>query len=233
MQRQPSRARRRPGIAAVFVFSCILGAASASAAAENDGQGWFLVTARGPIGHDWKLYLEAQPRIDGDGMRQLILRPAVGYQLTRAWSLWQGYGWTPSFDPFKGENRLFQQSLVETPRGTLPFALTNRTRLEQRWIEGVSGVSVRVRHMLRAVYPLAAQERWALVGYDEPFVTLNDTGSGPVSGFDQNRVFLGVNHLLAAGTRVEVGYLNQVLNGRAGAADTLRHVGLLWLDYQW
>jgi len=204
-----------------------------SAAVESDGQGWFLATARGPIARDWRLYLEAQPRIDGDGLRQLILRPALGYQVTSVWSLWQGYGWTPSLDPFTGENRIFQQSLVETPRGELPFALTNRTRLEQRWIEDASGVSLRARHMLRAVLPIDAAPAWALVAYDEPFVTLNTTTRGPAAGFDQNRAFFGLSRTLGAGMRLEFGYLNQFVETPSGTPDLLRHVALLWLDYGW
>src|SRR5262245_20803679 len=30
---------------------------------------------------------------------QILLRPALGYQLTKSVSLWSSYGWTPSFQP--------------------------------------------------------------------------------------------------------------------------------------
>src|SRR5689334_18840839 len=30
---------------------------------------------------------------------QLLIRPAIGFQLTKGWSIWQGYGWTPNFQP--------------------------------------------------------------------------------------------------------------------------------------
>lgn len=202
-------------------------------AVEEEAQAWFLATARGPIAGNWRLYVEAQPRIDGDGLRQLILRPALGYQVARVWSLWQGYGWTPSFDPFTSEQRLFQQSLLEMPRGILPFAVTNRTRIEERWIENVSGVSVRARHMLRVTQPLDSGGRWALVAYDEPFATLNPTGGGPRSGFDQNRAFLGFSRALGSGTRIELGYLNQFLNAASPSPDIVRHVALVGLEHAW
>lgn len=227
----------RPNVYSLFlaVISLLLVTAASrhAAAAEQDGQAWFLTTARGPINGNWKLYLEAQPRIGGDGMRQLILRPAVGYQVTKHWSLWQGYGWTPSFDPFNDEQRIFQQSVVETPLGELPVSLTNRTRLEERWIEGVGGVSVRLRHMLRAVYPLDAAGKWALAAYDEPFVTLNDTNKGPAAGFGQNRAFFGINRALTAGVRIEVGYLNQFIDSPSGQPNVVSHNALVWLDYAW
>lgn len=206
---------------------------SPTLAVEQDGQVWLLTTARGAIQGPWKLYLEAQPRLDGSGVRQLILRPAVGYQVTRLWSLWQGYGWTPSFDEFRDEQRSFQQSLVEMPRGRLPVALVNRTRLEQRWIENSEGTAWRLRHMLRLVYPLDMDGTWALAAYDEPFVALNSIQGGARSGFDQNRAFLGLSRSLAEGLRLEVGYLNQLVNQPSGETDLLRHVALVWLDYLW
>lgn len=204
-----------------------------AAALEQDGQVWFMATARGAIHGNWKLYLEAQPRIGGDGIRALLLRPALGYQITKSWSLWQGYGWTPTFDPYKNENRIFQQSLLEFPRGDLPFSVINRTRLEERWIEGANGVAVRLRHMLRVVYPLDASGRWALAGYDEPFVNLNDVTSGPAAGFAQNRAFVGINRELLPGVRLEVGYLNQYINAPTGKPNGMSHNALVWLDYLW
>jgi len=227
----PWRIRRR-----IVVVGCVLWLAlarSAALALDDDGQLWLLGTARGPVYGEWKIYLEAQPRFDGTGTRQLILRPALGYQLTPQWSLWQGYGWTPSFDAFRSEHRSFQQSLIETPRGLLPVALVNRTRLEQRWIDGSDGVAWRLRHMLRAVYPLDAAGDWALAAYDEAFVALNTAGGGPLSGFDQNRGFVGVNRRLGPGLRLEMGYLNQMINVRQARPDLLRHAALLWIDYAW
>jgi hypothetical protein len=227
--RRSSR-RVRAAIQALLLAALV---PSGSPALDNDGQAWFLGTARGTIAGDWKLYLEVQPRVGGEGLRQLILRPALGYQVTRGWSLWQGYGWTPSFGPFVGENRSFQQSLVETPRGRLPFALANRTRLEQRWIEGVSGVSLRARHMLRAAFPVESMPALAAVMYVEPFLTLNQTGGGPPAGFDQNRTFVGLSRALGAGVRLEGGYLNQFVRTPSGRPDLLRHVALVWLDFAW
>jgi hypothetical protein len=199
-------------------------------ALENEGQGWFVNTARGPITGKWKLYLEAQPRVGSGGMRQLLVRPAIGYQITEAWSLWQGYAWAPSFDPDRDEQRMFQQSAVETPRGELPVHLTNRTRVEERWIEKADGVSVRLRHMLRATYPLDEAERWSRAAYDELFVTLNEPSGGPRAGFDQNRGFFGVSRKLGGHVTVEAGYLNQFIDSKP---DVLRHIGVLALDYAW
>jgi hypothetical protein len=227
------RNRRRLNRLLPSVIVVLLCLAAPAWGLDEDEQAWVLVTARGSIHGRWKLYLEAQPRFDETGTRQLLLRPAVGYQVTPQWSLWQGYGWTPSFDDFRDEQRSFQQSLVETPRGFLPVTLVNRTRLEQRWIEDSDGTAWRLRHMLRLVYPLDDDGTWALAAYDEPFVALNSVSDGPRSGFDQNRAFAGINRALGYGFRLELGYLNQFVNQRGGQSDLVRHVGLVWLDYVW
>ncbi|NJL16827.1 MAG: DUF2490 domain-containing protein [Nitrospira sp.] len=64
-------------------------------------------------------YMEANPRIGDDvtNIDQLLLRPAIGYQLTEHLSLWQGYAWVGNFNQrhrlhsrlFSEENRIYQQ----------------------------------------------------------------------------------------------------------------------------
>ncbi len=128
-------------------------------------------------------YLEVQLRfadLDEDGhIDQLILRPAVGYQLTENLSIWQGYAWvgnynqrhTPPQSPFFEESRIYQQILYF--RKFDSFKITSRTRLEERWIEHVDGTAVRFRTGLRGAYTLPMAPEWALVASDEVFVHLN------------------------------------------------------------
>ncbi|MGK0303033.1 MAG: hypothetical protein ACI89X_003920 [Planctomycetota bacterium] len=221
--------RLRPFALALAVVSVCL--AQNAAALEHDGQGWILTTASGPISGNWKAYVEAQPRLSDDG-QTLLLRPAVGYQITPQWSLWQGYAWTPSFNPDKDEHRIFQQSVFETPKGFFPFALTNRTRLEERWIEHTDQTAFRLRHMLRGMQPIGDTGKWALVAYDEVFLNLNDVDNGPQEGFAQNRAFFGINRELTPRIHGEVGYLNQFLRSD-GKEDSMNHNGLLALYYKW
>ena len=204
-------------------------APSTGTAVDNEAQGWFLNTAQGPMGGKWRLYFEAQPRIDGDGARQLLIRPAIGYQVTEKWSLWQGYAWTPGFEPDRDESRIFQQSVLNSSPFEVPLRFVNRTRLEQRWLQRSSGTSVRLRHMLRATYPLDAAERWSVAAYDEAFATLNRTSGGPRSGFDQNRAFAGINCKLSQELTIEVGYVNQFVTARR---DTLRHIGFSLAQFE-
>jgi hypothetical protein len=231
-RRRPAAANRFPKrttARGLLVLLLVITTAAPAAATDDDGQGWFLFTLQGPLPAGFRLFLEAQPRVGGDGMRQLLLRPAIGYPVTRRWSLWQGYAWTPTFEPFNGEHRSWQQSLLQFPLG--PIRVVNRTRLEQRFIDGAGGVSLRARHMLRLVLPLDRRERWSLALYDEPFFTLNETGGGPATGFNQNRAYLGLARRLGENVSVELAYMAQYLRGSGD--DLLSHNSVLWLDYSW
>jgi len=57
----------------------------------------------------------------------------------------------------------------------------------------------------------------SLVGYNELFFELNDTDWGASSGFDRNRLVLGVGWRLGnSGNNLEIGYLNQYVDKGAG-----------------
>jgi len=203
--------------------------ASQARAADTDFQQWTQVTLQGPLSKRWLGYFEVQPRFgqDASALERLILRPALGYRLNKNVSLWQGYGWTPQFQPAYGdEHRLYQQLLVESKHGKT--ALTNRTRLEERLIEGAGGTSVRFRHMARFAYPISRDRRWSVIAYDEFFFNLNSTESGPKSGFDQNRLYLGISRQLNPQVRLETGYIWNYVN-RTSGPDRSLNVLYTWL----
>lgn len=192
-------------------------------------------------------YMEVNPRIADDvtNIDQLLLRPAIGYQLTEHISLWQGYAWVGNFNqphtapqsPFFQENRIFQQVIYTQKFGDFKFM--SRTRMEERWIEHAAGTALRFRQMLKLSYPLPVAPDWALVVYDEIFINLNSVDTldearrgvskGPGAGIDQNRLFLGVNKSFNQYVNVDLGYQNQMLNSRTlhGNANLINHMLLL------
>ena len=188
-------------------------------------------------------YMEVNPRFadldDAGHIDQLLLRPALGYQLTEHFSIWQGYAWvgnfnqkhTPPESPFFEENRIYQQVNYAGTFSGLRFL--SRTRLEERWIEHADGTALRFRQMFRLAYPLPIMPDLALVGYDEIFINLNTvgvpSGKGPGAGIDQNRFFLGVNKTFNQYFNMDFGYQNQMLNNRnlPGNANLVNHIVLL------
>lgn len=228
----------------LLVMLAALGVPNQTFAGEvlrNDLQQWDVVTLTLPVSPGKRVlwYGEVQPRVgnlqdrgtSGD-FTQLILGTAVGWQLSDRVSVWQGYAWVPVFEPINvNEHRIYQQLNVQGKIRRI--RLTNRTRLEERWIENNDGkASIRLRHLVRGMVPLDAKQRWFLVLSDEVFVTLKGVSNGPAAGFDQNRLFVGINRKLNQVVNAELGYLNQWINTRDPVSDRMNHAILLGLNVQ-
>lgn len=211
--------------------------ATPSTAMETENEGWFQVTATGPIHGPLRLFLEAQPRIgedpsgSGADMTAFIARGALGWEVKKGWSLWLGYAYAPTYHPTRNENRPFEQSTVDWEMG--PFKAQHRARLEQRLMEDQSAVSWRLRNLLRITWPLPRWPTWALVASDEFFTNLNTVDNGPEAGFDQNRFTLGISHQLTEHVRIEVDYLNQAQHRSNGKENILRNSGVLQVAFGW
>lgn len=215
-------------------FSALLPAKAWADDADNELQNWDMVTLRVDAPHRLSIYAEGQARTGfglekNEGMDRLLARGALGYRVTPWMSLWQGAVWTPSYRPqFHNENRLFQQLLLENRLKKL--IVINRTRLEERFIENAGATSLRFRHMVRLAYPLDKAQKWSAVTFDEYFVNLNRTPSGPRGGFDQNRLFVGINRKLTEQVNAEAGYMLVCVNRHQGMPDKTNHVILLTLN---
>ncbi len=174
-------------------------------------------------------WYEVQPRY-GDNVsqvNQLLLRTALGYRVTPRWSLWQGYAWTPSFEPkIVTENRMYQQLVYA--KEFVAVDVMSRTRLEQRWIQHVSGTAVRFRTLLRGRFPLNDFRIWGIVTQNEIFFNLNSPTNGPGGGFDQNRFFFGLNKRVNEYLSVDGGYQLQAINtNESSVFNTLNHIILM------
>ncbi len=198
---------------------------------DHDFQSWNMFAVQGHALPKLRYWTELQPRFSttaDHGAERLIARLAVGYQVTAYISLWGGYAWTPLLSPeFDDEQRFFQQFLYEQNFGD--WMIVNRTRFEQRLIANASDVSLRLRTMMRAMRPIYKDLRFVV--YDEVFFTLNDPGTkGPIQGFDQNRVFAGLN-LKHNAWQFELGYMNNLVNRAEPTNDRMGHIAMLMVLY--
>ncbi len=217
----PSRTR------SLLTALALVSAGPAAAQTSQDTQLWLNTTLFGTHG-DFVYFAEVQPRFGNDISRldQLILRPAVGWKLNDALTIYQGYARvenTPAGMPSFSEDRSFQQLSWEIGEFQ-KFKLSSRTRFEQRWESDGRDVGFRFREQLRASHPIF-DEAWGLkaVGWSEVFVALNDTDWGARAGFDQIRTFVGLEIPLQEKSKgkstVEIGYLNQTVNAPAARVE--------------
>jgi hypothetical protein len=204
----------------------------AAASLQTGTQIWSLNTARFAIDQDrkWEAYLELQPRFDTSAPNRgrILFRPGIWYNIDSRQNLMLGVLDLTDIEFNFKEFRIWEQyqrsdALEFTSAPTL--TLVNRTRLEQRFLQGSSDLGLRLRHMLRAQQPIHAGSPWSWVVFDELFIGINHNTSQPSPGFDQNRVFAGIRRDFAGGhVGVEFGYLNQLLRG------SMIHAPLLFLS---
>lgn len=166
------------------------------------------------------LWLDFQVRRGAENATWLG-RPALGYRLSPAWSVWAGYAWIGTFADAPGqddvfEQRSWQQGLYSDKIGQLSYQV--RPRFEQRFRRG-EDIALRARLMARANVALWPDAPLATAAWDEVFVALGDTSWGAPGGFDQNRIFLGLAYT-AGIMRVELGYVGTTIRR---ADDSLLH----------
>lgn len=210
-------------MAGVFVFSNNV----AHAEIEEDGRLWLNVNAKGKLpveGLNW--YAEIQPRWreEGKNFDQLLIRPAIFYKLSGKSSIWLGYANVNSHPAGRStttEDRLWQQFTYQFDP-IADVSITSRTRFEQRWLDNTNDTGYRLRQMIKAARPIASVPNLSWVVSDEYYINANDTDWGARSGFDQNRLFLGGAYKINPTAKIEMGYLNQYVNG--AKVDRMNHV---------
>ncbi len=199
---------------------------------------WTMSLNRFELTEQYRGFLDIQPRFtvddvpggDNGSIDTILIRGALGYQLNPHIGIYQGYAIIPTYDPDKVEHRSFQELLAkQSLTGT--HELMHRIRLEQRFIEGVDDVSLRFRYFARFTYPLnGIHDNLSLAINEEVFIHLNDTDGGPQSGFNQNRLFIGLNYKVSKSFAFETGYQNQYVAGQGGADDVVNHIAFIGMQ---
>ncbi|MFN4328797.1 MAG: DUF2490 domain-containing protein [Limnobacter sp.] len=212
-------------LASALLLGCV-GLAPAAHANQEDNRLWSSLITEGQLGSTTRWFLEIQNRLRDDATKQdqLIVRPAVSYALTDRSTLWLGYAHveTRNNQGSTSENRLWQQYQVTGKWDTLNWL--SRTRLEQRDLQGQPDQSHRLRQMIRFSHPVSQGSAWSYLGWNELFINLNDTNWAGGSGINQNRAFAGMLFKTSDKSRIEFGYLNQVVNVTTGRENQTNHI---------
>ncbi len=204
---------------AFLILATLISCKNAIAETIEDGRYWFSLYSQGPLPKEnfyWSLDIHPRWREEGRNFDTLILRPSLIYKITPKTSIWTGYDTInnhPAGQSSFQENRLWEQVMHQfEPFGAL--TLTVRTRFEQRDREDYSDIAHRLRQMVRATTPSSLHQQLSWVIWDELFINLNQTDWGVMRGTDQNRLFLGANWKIDELSNLEVGYINQYVNGK-------------------
>jgi hypothetical protein len=218
------RARRAAAAAALLLVA----AGSPARAAVDEQTAWGAWFGNTRFNERWGLLSDVQLRSVDDraGLQTSILRAGASYLIDERHTATLGYGWfgthnNPGEDLV--EHRVWQQYLVT---GSFAgAALQHRFRLEQRFVEPRPGAdrlfSQRARYFIRAVKPIGGGSgtfrRGPFVALqNELFLTVQHATNTNQRLFDQNRAYAALGWRFDRRFDVEVGYLNQHVQRRAG-----------------
>jgi hypothetical protein len=167
---------------------------------------------------------------DASTFAQGIIRPGVGYSLSRAWTVWLGYAYIRTEPPYAStstyESRLWEQATWSGRVGS--SRLSSRTRLEERFVSTGSQTGWRLREFVKLIVPIAS--RWSGVVSDEFFYNLNSTNYGATAGPDRNRFFIGPGVSVSPTVTIEFGYLHQYTfrNNAPDKIDNVLAASVFW-----
>lgn len=200
---------------AIFLTMATLVTMTPAFAADEDGGLWTSTAVAKRFNDDISADVTLQFRFDDDigRLERTLLRPSVSYHVAPRQTLTLGYDAHFIDAPMNiVEQRLWQQYQVS--HDFAPVVATLRIRLEERFIDHIDGVPVRVRLKAGADVPFA-NSPWRFMLANEAFIGLNDTARSQRDGFHENRAFVGFGRPLSASINGQIGYQNQFLDGRS------------------
>ena len=208
-----------------FIIYIVLLAISSSVHAEieRDDRIWLTYQADYSLSPQLKAMIQIQPywRNEGSHRDQVTIRPGLYYQITDRAFVGGGYAYNLGFN--NNNQHTHEQRLWEDIGVTLfesnSYKVQERSRFEHRQFEHQGEISTGLRQLLKVSIQLSPT--YTGIISDEAYFNLNKTAQVQ-SGFDQNRLFLGVGRKILNATNLEVGYLNQYV--AISSPDRMNHV---------
>lgn len=199
----------------------------------HEAIGWYNYFGTFKVSKKFGIHTEYQWRRDNviTHWQQSLLRVGVNHQLNPRVLFRVGYAWIETFPygkiPINGlgrdftEHRIFEMVQLSHKEGIVDFS--HRFMLEQRFVGRYSSANVekedefsllnRFRYMVRLQIPLKGKEiedkTPYLALYDEIFVGFGENVNANI--FDQNRIGILLGYRFNKNVRIEVGYLNQII----------------------
>lgn len=206
---------------------CGMAVALSSFSVENEAQTWFQLNQTFPLRSSTFLFAEVQPRtsLSKGKLASIITRFALIQEITKDFSLGAGFLWQPNYSPSAfDETRMFLQATLNQSIGSTSV-LSHRLRLEDRNLSNTSDIAFRLRYQLRSLHDWFNDPNTRFLLSDEIFINLNTTETaGPKTGFDQNRLYVGINHQWKPGISSDFAYLFNYVWRPRSAEDRINHI---------
>ena len=131
--------------------------------------------------------MQIEPRLQNDisDFSQLVYKPAVNYHFNRTFAFSAGYKFIDKYHQ-ANEHDLWQETHCNKKFGDLATGF--QIRLEERFIDDIGGVIPRLRLLQHLSHPLGQSPNY-VTGFGAIRLNLDNKGKGPVSGFEQSRIY--------------------------------------------
>jgi hypothetical protein len=212
--------RITPAWVSVLVVGAIsllasLGVPQNAHSTEPDLQFWFPVQVIHPFAEDWSVSMQTEPRLKDDisEFSQLVYKPALNYHFNETWAVSLGYKYIDKYQQ-ADEQDIWQEGHYNKKFGDLATGF--QVRLEERFLGDINGVIPRLRFLEHVSHPIG-ETPYYLTGFGAIRFNLDDKGQGPVSGFEQSRIYAGLGRHIGDRIQFEAGYLWRYELERVGA----------------
>jgi hypothetical protein len=202
------RSLARQVAAVAVLLAAFLGGTQTASAFESPTKQDLALWSLSFVNHDfddhWSVSFQTEVRVKDEvtSLDEAIFKPGGFYRFNDWLELGIGYKYIYKHDG-SNENVAWEELYLKHPFQL--FGFTHQFRLEQRFIQGISGTIPRIRYLIHTTTPLGPTFYFA---FSEAFrFNLVDKGTGPVSGFEQNRLYAGFGVHASKYLKVELGYL--------------------------
>lgn len=197
-----------------LVLLVVSGLAMPAQSADPDFQLWSPIQLIHPIDERWEASMQIEPRLQSDISKfsQLVYKPAVNYHFSKTFAFSAGYKYIDKYHE-ANEQDLWQETHCNKKFEDLVTGF--QIRLEERFIDDLGGVIPRLRFLQHLSYPIGESQSY-VTGFGAIRINLDDKGAGPVSGFEQSRVYAALGRHFGDYVQFECGYLWRYEEERSG-----------------
>jgi len=212
--------------------------------AQTQFTGWVASFNTIKTGKQTSLHTDIQLRSTNgwEQIQTILLRPGINFHVNKKTIVTAGYAFISNrrtvnnISDLVPEHRIWEQLLYNHKWKNI--FISHRFRLEQRFMSKVivvnnelesngTAYANRFRYFNRTILPFKKEKTFSRGMFaalqNEVFINIGNTANVNGEFFDQNRLYLATGYRLNAKADLEIGYMNQYVNGR-GRQFTNNHI---------